>query len=210
MPGDFDSFEEENLHKDEPDHGHDPQTTTSTSHTPYMIKSIQANEASGWPNFFAAFCSWLTLAGFVVFPGAFTSLKSSPTLAGSSGGKLFQYTIKRVPVLVIAGICCGVGTVGTSILWYLLRHNAIWLVGHIFLPGLLHSFIGLMTTIVNVYTAQGGHWSTTAKVTIVVIGVFSGNMSILYLIYKYWILEKLKTPLDKVLAKGSNDRDSDG
>ena len=71
-------------------------------------------------------------------------------------------------------------------------------------PGLLHSLIGLITTFVNVYAAQGGHWSKTAKISITIIGLFTGNMSVLYLVYKYWILEKIKTSLDKKVARPSH------
>jgi hypothetical protein len=126
MPGSFNKFEDD---KSDEVAEHEPQTTSTE--TPYMVKSIQANEASWGANFLAAFFSWLTLAGYVVFPGAFTSLKKSQTLASSSSGRLVQDTVKHV--LVIAGVFCGIGTIGTSCLWYLWRHNAVWLVGHIFL-----------------------------------------------------------------------------
>ena len=68
-------------------------------------------------------------------------------------------------------------------------------------PGLLHSFTGLVNTLINIYTAQGGHWSVTAKITIIVISLCTGNMSVLYLIYNHWILEKMKTTRDRALAK---------
>ena len=123
MPGFFEKFEEEVEH--------DPQAT-STTETPYMAKSTQANQAPTWDNIRAAFFSWLTLAGYVVFPGTFTSLKTSQTLAGSTGGRIIQYTLKK-GLLAIAGACCLFGTVGTSWLWYKWRNNAIWLVGNIFL-----------------------------------------------------------------------------
>jgi hypothetical protein len=123
LPGSFEKFEEEMEH--------DPQTT-STMETPYMAKSTQANQAPTWDNIRAAFFSWLTLAGYVVFPGTFTSLKTSQTLASSTGGRIIQYTLKK-GLLAIAGACCLFGTVGTSWLWYKWRNNAIWLVGNIFL-----------------------------------------------------------------------------
>ncbi|KAF4634582.1 hypothetical protein G7Y89_g3529 [Cudoniella acicularis] len=122
MPGSFEKFGEETEH--------DPQTT-STTETPYMAKSTQANQAPTWDNIRAAFFSWLTLAR----------------------------------------------------------------------PGLLHSLTGLITTLINIYTAQGRHWSVTAKITIIVIGLCTGNMTVLYLVYNHWILEKMKTTRDRALAK---------
>jgi hypothetical protein len=118
MPGSFDKKEDK---KEE------------TEHTPYMAKSVQANEAPTWDNFRAGFFSWLTLAGYVVFPGAFTSLKTSKTLASSTAGRVVQDTAKHVPLLILAAACCGVGTFGTGWLWWIWRGNAVWLLDHIFL-----------------------------------------------------------------------------
>jgi len=67
-------------------------------------------------------------------------------------------------------------------------------------PGLLHSLVGLISTLVNVYTAQGGHWSNKAKITIIIISVCTGNMSLLYLVYDRWILEKVRTTLNGALT----------
>jgi hypothetical protein len=72
-------------------------------------------------------------------------------------------------------------------------------------PGLLHSLIGLITTLINIYTAQGGHWSAAAKITVIMIGVCTGNMSMLYLVYNNWILEKMKTTRDRAFARKSHD-----
>ena len=64
----------------------------------------------------------------------------------------------------------------------------------------MHSVIGLLTTFVNVSTTHNKHWSVTAIITIVIIGIFTGNMSVLYLLYS-WFLEKIKTIKDRELAK---------
>ncbi|KAL5316298.1 hypothetical protein ACEPPN_015343 [Leptodophora sp. 'Broadleaf-Isolate-01'] len=176
MPGSFDEHDKETEHDPKEETEHNPKNKSST-HTTYMAKAVQANDALLWDS----------------------------TLAASNGGRFIQQTVKNVPLAVIAGLCCLFGTVGTTWLWCIWRHNVIWLVGHIFLPGLLHSVVGLVTTLVNIYTVQGGHWSVTAKVTVIVIGLCIGNMSLLYLVYNYWILEKMKTPLDKEVAKPSHE-----
>jgi hypothetical protein len=43
-------------------------------------------------------------------------------------------------------------------------------------PGLSHSLIGLLTTLVNVIASQKGHFSTTAKISTAVISVCCGWM----------------------------------
>ncbi|KAH8799660.1 hypothetical protein F5884DRAFT_905171 [Xylogone sp. PMI_703] len=204
IPGTLDLFDEEmepNPQKPPEDKKEADNKQTDSPYTPYMNILKEANEAPAWDNLRAALFSWLTLAGYVVFPGAFTSLKNSQALVASSSGKIIQDTIKNTPFQVIAGLCCFFGMAGTSWLWYIWRNNIIWLIKHVFLPGLAHSLIGLITTLINVYTAQGGHWSVTAKVTVIVIGICTGNMSVLYLVYNHWVLEKVKTPLDKEPAR---------
>ena len=67
-------------------------------------------------------------------------------------------------------------------------------------PGAVHSFFGLTTTLINVYTAQNGHWSVTAKITITIIALYLGATSALTLMYNL-LLEKIKMPLDRELAK---------
>jgi hypothetical protein len=64
----------------------------------------------------------------------------------------------------------------------------------------MHSVVDLLTKFVNVTTARDKHWSITAKITIVIIGIFTGNMSMLYLLYT-WFLENIKTIKNRELAK---------
>jgi hypothetical protein len=68
-------------------------------------------------------------------------------------------------------------------------------------PGLLYALVGLTTTFINIYTAQGGHWSVTAKITITVVGLHLMTTSMLTLVYDNWFLEKIKTLHDKELAQ---------
>jgi hypothetical protein len=102
-----------------------------TMQTPYMVMSVQANEASTWHNALAAIFSWLILAGYVVFPGTFTSLQNSDSLNNSGRGKFVQYTVKNVPLLPVAGVCCIVGTVGIYRLWRKWWKNYVWLIARI-------------------------------------------------------------------------------
>ena len=58
-------------------------------------------------------------------------------------------------------------------------------------PGLLNSVTGLITTLVNVYTAQGGLWSITAVITCVSTGTCLIIFVILYMWYRQ-LLNKVK------------------
>ncbi|KAH8650368.1 hypothetical protein BGZ60DRAFT_389374 [Tricladium varicosporioides] len=82
----------------------------------------QANKVPSIHNILAAFFSWLTLVGFVVLPGTFTSLKHSNLLtyaqySSSEDGEIFQKIIQNVSLLLMAGVMCGIGIVGTCWLW---------------------------------------------------------------------------------------------
>jgi hypothetical protein len=100
--------------------------------TPYMIMSIQANEARPWYNVCAGVCAWLTLAGYVVLPSTFTSLQRSGSLNGTKEGRIIQSTVRNLPLLPLASISCLVGISGTSWLWWKWRRNYGWLLGRIF------------------------------------------------------------------------------
>lgn len=110
-------------------------------------------------NILASFFTWILLAGFLVFPGTFTSLDSlgNDTNINQAAMEILR-TVKHVQLLVVAGICSGVGCVGMVWLWIRYRQNYVWLLNKIFLPGSLNSFAGLISTLINVYSQQGGLW----------------------------------------------------
>ena len=61
----------------------------------------------------------------------------------------------------------------------------------------MNSVVGLLTMVVNVTTARDNHWSKPAKISIIIIGIFTGNMSVLYLVYTWLVEKKIKTAKDK-------------
>lgn len=101
--------------------------------TRYMVMSIQANQVPVFFDICAGFASWLTLAGFIVLPATFTSLKTSKNFSGFAGGKEVQEVVRNLELLPLAAILCCVGIAGSSWLWRRWRRNYIWLVSRIFL-----------------------------------------------------------------------------
>ena len=91
------------------------QGTTSSLHrrqhasqTLYMAMSIQANQVPIIFDICASFSSWLTLAGFIVLPATFTSLKNSNNLGSVASGREIQDAVRNLKLLPVAGIlCCG-------------------------------------------------------------------------------------------------------
>lgn len=87
-------------------------------------------------NILAAFFTWILLAGFVIFPGTFTSLDSlsdSDAIKNNSAASEIFKSVKNIPLLAIAGACCGIGAGGMLWLWWTWRKNYVWLLNRIFL-----------------------------------------------------------------------------
>src|SRR5436853_7935810 len=85
--------------------------------TDYMIISVQANEVRLTYNLLAAGFTWIILAGFIFFPGTFTSLKNSDSLGESEGGKIVQLAVQKIPLLLFACLLRLAGTAGSCCLW---------------------------------------------------------------------------------------------
>ena len=62
-----------------------------------------------------------------------------------------------------------------------------------FRPATLNSVAGLLTTVVNVYTAQRGVWSITAKITAIVTGSCVGIAGGLFALYNFWVLQRVRS-----------------
>ncbi|KAF3037145.1 hypothetical protein E8E11_003442 [Didymella keratinophila] len=176
---------------------HRPQ---HASQTVYMAMSIQANQVPVIFDICASFSSWLTLAGFIVLPATFTSLRNSNNLGSVAGGREVQDAVRNLELLPVAAILCCIGIASSSWLWWRWRKNYIWLVSRIFLPGLFHSLIGLFTTLANIFSAQAGHMSVTAKVTVSVTTAFGGCMLILVGVYSQ-LVNSLITETDKKVGR---------
>jgi len=101
--------------------------------TRYNRMVLESNDIPARYNIAAAASLWILLAGYIVFPGSFTSLQNSKSLSDSEAGKLVQHAVQNVPLLVVAGICCISGAVAICYLWYKKRRSYVWLVNKLFL-----------------------------------------------------------------------------
>jgi len=105
--------------------------TQPRRNTSYSNMVLEAHDAPVMQCAVAALSNWIFLAGFVVFPGTFTSLGRAPVLGESQAGRVVQGVIQNVPLLVIGMLCCLAG--GTGIGWtaWRSRRNYVWLVDRI-------------------------------------------------------------------------------
>jgi len=63
----------------------------------------------------------------------------------------------------------------------------------------MNSAAGLISTVVNIYSDQGGTMSITAKVTLCVTGGLTGIFLILFVLYNFWALKRVKSLHDRQL-----------
>lgn len=106
-------------------------TTQPRHKLSYSNMVLEAHEAPVMQCAVAALSNWVFLAGFVVFPGTFTSLGRAAVLSESQAGRAVQGVIRNMPLLVMGILCCLVG--GTGIGWtaWKSRKNYVWLVDRI-------------------------------------------------------------------------------
>lgn len=161
-------------------------------------------------NLLASFFTWILLAGFVLFPGTFTSLRNAQVTSSSAVGKEVLEAVSHVPLFVIAFICCGIGAAGMCWLWWRWMYNYIWLTNRIFLPGFLNSLAGVITTLANVFGVQHGEFSTTSKVTIIVTGASTVACGALTLYYSLWKIRRVKNRHDKEVGREKSGRHGEG
>lgn len=84
-------------------------------------------------NVLATIFLWTLLAGFVVFPGTFTSLRNTSSLNSSVPGRVVQRTIQNIPLLAVAAFFFVLGTAGIGWLWHQRRRHYLWLADKLFL-----------------------------------------------------------------------------
>jgi len=122
--------------KNEPDHSVNGQASATrelpplppSGDTQYVNMLLALDSIPQIHNIMAGFFTWILLAGFVLFPGTFTSLQANQ---GGVGGAVIG-AIQHLPLFIIAWICTGVGAIGMCWLWYRWQANYIWLVNRIF------------------------------------------------------------------------------
>ncbi|KAI6130980.1 hypothetical protein EV401DRAFT_1921695 [Pisolithus croceorrhizus] len=153
----------------------------------------------------SAFFTWILLAGFILFPGTFATWADKPP---NTTEHEVAAIINNVPLLVVAWVCTGVGAGGMVWLWWRWRKNYVWIVNKIFVPGLLNSLAGLISTLTNIFSgagslssvdgALGALVSTTAVSTIIITGAILVICALLVVIYQFVLIRGLRKEHDKI------------
>lgn len=172
-----------------------PLQRSDTLHSRYVQMLLDVDAIPLLHSVLASFFVWLLLAGFLVFPGTFTSIQKSLESKQQFGDKTTEIvlkSVKNVHLLVIAAVACGISVVGMVVL--ALRHldNYVWMLNKLIMPGIANCLAGLISTLVGVYSQQHGVWSVTAKVTAIVEGACLGIAAGLFLFFEMFLLKRVK------------------
>ncbi|KAL4745865.1 uncharacterized protein BDW70DRAFT_166201 [Aspergillus foveolatus] len=174
--------------------------------TEYMQMLLDLDYIPWYYNLASSTANWVLLAGYLVIPGTFTSLQKSDTLNDSLSktktGQAIIATVQNPPLLVIACTFLVVGAACMAWLFWERRDNYIWLVNRLFIPTCLNSLAGLLTTIINIYTAKSGDWSIMALLTTIMTGLALSISVTLTVVYKFGKLQRLRQEHDMEIKAG--------
>ncbi|ETI22614.1 hypothetical protein G647_06690 [Cladophialophora carrionii CBS 160.54] len=175
-----------------------PLVRVPSVQTRYMEMLLHLDEIPRFYNILASLFTWIILAGFLVVPGTFTTFKESEAFQDADNNDddevthAIVHSIANIGLLWLSGAFCIVGALGCLALWFRWRENYVWLINRVFLPVAMNSVAGLVTTLVNIYTAQHGVWSITARITAIVIGACMIVAGLLFALYNFWALRRVR------------------
>ncbi|KAL4960575.1 uncharacterized protein BDV14DRAFT_182293 [Aspergillus stella-maris] len=176
--------------------------TTLTLETAYVRMLLELQDIHWGYNALASFAGWTLLAGYLVIPGTFTSLQKSESLQENVGNAVLK-TIQNPPLVGIAWTFLTVGAGTMGLLFYRWRDNYLWLINRLFIPTFLNTAAGLLTTIINIYTAKDGYWSIMAVLTVVSSGTLAAAALVLTAFYKFWKLRAIQKEHDSETEAGN-------
>ncbi|KAK3988666.1 hypothetical protein QBC44DRAFT_243216 [Cladorrhinum sp. PSN332] len=159
-----------------------------------MLKSVE--KIPRLHNILVLFFAWILLAGFVIMPGSFTSVKRAVDEASGipinlGANRKLILSKANTATMVVGFVLTVAGTFGTAWLALRWRRNYVWLLNRIYMPLVLNSSIGFVSTIIGVYAMQFGEWSTQAIIAALIeVSVFVVG-GLLFLVYNYWLLMKV-------------------
>ncbi|KAL8371682.1 hypothetical protein RB595_001470 [Gaeumannomyces hyphopodioides] len=174
---------------------------TPSFQTRYMHMLLALDKIPRLHNILASVFTWTLLAGFVVFPGAFTSPAAPPATAPS--------------LLPLAVALTSLGALGLAWLGVRWRRNYVWLLNRVYMPGALSGFVGGLATVTSVYAHAAGFWSPPAMAAAAVEAALCLLCGALFIVYNNLLLGRVKRDHDssggeKLHGRGSASDEAEG
>jgi hypothetical protein len=109
-----------------------------TEYMGMLLHQSQVIERLPYWNIFAAACTWVLLAGFIVLPGTYTNFQESNLINEAEKdptnlGNQILLSFKNIGLLIVASLLCGLGLLGITGLWLKWKANYIWLINKVLL-----------------------------------------------------------------------------
>ncbi|KAM7212659.1 hypothetical protein V8F06_011947 [Rhypophila decipiens] len=187
-----------------------PLMPTNATQTKYMEMLLSLDKIPQLHNILCSCFTWLLLAGFVVIPGSFTSLRkleaktNGEIIPGSPAANAILSSVAETSVTVIGFICMGIGTTGAIWLGWRWRKNYVWLLNKLYMPLMLNGLAGVISTLTNVYSQQKGEWRTQAIVAVTVEGSVLSCAVILFGLYNFWLLDRVKDEHEELTLRSTS------
>jgi len=135
-------------------------------------------------NILATLFNWTLLVGLVLFTASFTSPDT---------GDPRDAPLRLLPLLSAAVVATGTGTAGLACLAVRWRHNYVWLINRVYLPGALNGVAGLILTVTLVCSQHRGRWNTPTRAVVAVEAAFSLVCAVLFVLYNNLLLARVKS-----------------
>ena len=98
-PADTNNAEQAHSSRAADNHSHEqPRHLVGQMATKYVNMLLALDKIPIIHNILAAFFVWILLAGFILFPGTFTSLSKQQAISGSAVGRQVLNTVAHVPL----------------------------------------------------------------------------------------------------------------
>ncbi|KAH9231817.1 hypothetical protein K456DRAFT_38016 [Colletotrichum gloeosporioides 23] len=112
-------------------HDNDEQVKTYAISRHDQMVLENDREIDWWWSLLAKVFSWLLLAGYIVFPSTFASLRRSQVLENTGGvGQAVSEWVNDC-LIALASVLSGVASIGLAWLWFKWRANYVWVHQHI-------------------------------------------------------------------------------
>lgn len=177
------------------------QRGAASFQTRYLNMLLNLDKIPRAHNIFANLFAWMVLVGFAIAPGNFTGPDASSLRLSEKDQVLSTplttttttlKAIPSIPLLAVGWASFLLGVLGMLWLAVYWRKNYIWLMNRVYLPLLLNSLAGLIATLVIVHVQHRWYWGICALVTVSVEGASLAVSLVLFVLYDYWLIAKLK------------------
>ncbi len=85
-----------------------------------------------WEGVAISALTWLLLAGYLVFPSTFASIRKSDVLNKAGDiGRSVDHVVRNVPLIYFASFLCLLSSAGLVWFWWQRRDNYVWILRRI-------------------------------------------------------------------------------